>query len=60
MLTTVTLHTHTTIEMEDEFMMRSKISMSVSAALLLGLVSITGCGTNTAEKTNVQTKNVRG
>ncbi|WP_405174965.1 YhcN/YlaJ family sporulation lipoprotein [Paenibacillus sp. FSL H8-0261] len=41
-------------------MMRSKISMSVSAALLLGLVSITGCGTNTAEKTNVQTKNVRG
>jgi hypothetical protein len=46
--------------MEDEFMMRSKISMSVSAALLLGLVSITGCGTNTAEKTNVQTNSVRG
>lgn len=41
-------------------MMRSKISMSVSAALLLGLVSITGCGTNTAEKTNVQTNSVRG
>lgn len=41
-------------------MMRSKISMSVSAALLLGLVSITGCGTNTAGKTNVQTNSVRG
>lgn len=41
-------------------MMRSKIGMSVSAALLLGLVSITGCGTNTAEKTNVQTNSVRG
>ncbi len=41
-------------------MMRSKISMSVSAALLLGLGSITGCGTNTAEKTNVQTNSVRG
>ncbi|WP_340004843.1 YhcN/YlaJ family sporulation lipoprotein [Paenibacillus sp. FSL K6-0276] len=41
-------------------MMRSKISMSVSAALLLGLVSITGCGTNTAEKTNVQTNSARG
>lgn len=41
-------------------MLRSKISMSVSAALLLGLVSITGCGTNTAEKSNVQTNSVRG
>jgi hypothetical protein len=41
-------------------MIRSKISMSVSAALLLGLVSVTGCGTNTAEKTNVQTNSVRG
>lgn len=41
-------------------MMRSKISMSVSAALLLGLVSVTGCGTNTAGKTNVQTNSVRG
>jgi hypothetical protein len=42
-------------------MLRSKISMSVSAALLLGLVSVTGCGTNnTAGNTNVQTKSVRG
>ncbi|OKP92949.1 YhcN/YlaJ family sporulation lipoprotein [Paenibacillus sp. P32E] len=42
-------------------MLRSKISMSVSAALLLGVVSITGCGTNnTASDKNVQTKSVRG
>ncbi|MGN7763402.1 YhcN/YlaJ family sporulation lipoprotein [Paenibacillus sp. 22594] len=42
-------------------MLRSKISMSVSAALLLGVVSITGCGTNnTASDNNVQTKSVRG
>lgn len=41
-------------------MLRSKISMSVSAALLLGLVSVTGCGTtNNAEKSNMQTKSVR-
>jgi len=46
--------------MEDEFMLRSKISMSVSAALLLGMVSITGCGdNNSADGNNVQTKNVR-
>lgn len=37
-------------------MLRSKISMSVSAALLLGMVSITGCGTNnTAGNTNGNT-----
>lgn len=38
-------------------MLRSKISMSVSAALLLGMVSITGCGdNNSADGNNVQTK----
>lgn len=48
-------------EMEDEFMLRSKISMSVSAALLLGMVSITGCGTNnTASDNNVHSNSVRG
>lgn len=42
-------------------MLRSKFSLSISAALLLGAVSITGCGTNnTASDNNVQTKNVRG
>ncbi|WP_062523408.1 YhcN/YlaJ family sporulation lipoprotein [Paenibacillus jilunlii] len=42
-------------------MLRSKISMTVSAALLLSMVSITGCGTNnTASDNNVHTKNVRG
>ncbi|MCE3202942.1 YhcN/YlaJ family sporulation lipoprotein [Paenibacillus sonchi] len=42
-------------------MLRSKISMSVSAALLLGVVSITGCGTNnTASDNKVHTQNVRG
>ncbi|MBW4081073.1 YhcN/YlaJ family sporulation lipoprotein [Paenibacillus sp. S150] len=42
-------------------MLRSKISMSVMAALLLGMVSITGCGTNnTASDNNVQTNSVRG
>lgn len=47
--------------MGDEWMLRSKIRMSVSAALLLGVVSITGCGTaDTAGNTNVQTNSVRG
>jgi hypothetical protein len=47
--------------MEDEFMLRSKLSTSVTTALLLGLVTITGCGANnTASNTGVQTKNVRG
>lgn len=42
-------------------MLRSKISMSISAALLLGMVSITGCGTsNSGNGNNVETKNVRG
>lgn len=41
-------------------MLRSKISMSVSAALLLGLVSITGCGNDTAGDNNMQAQNVRG
>lgn len=41
-------------------MLRSKISLSLSAALLLGMVSITGCGTNNTATGNVQTKNVRG
>jgi hypothetical protein len=46
--------------MEDEFMLRSTISMSVSAALLLGMVSITGCGSNNAARgTNVHTQSVR-
>lgn len=41
-------------------MLRSKISMSVSAALLLGMVSITGCGdNNSADGNNVQTRSVR-
>jgi hypothetical protein len=40
-------------------MLRSKISMSVSAALLLGVVSITGCGTNNTAGNNVHTKSVR-
>ncbi|WP_195724453.1 YhcN/YlaJ family sporulation lipoprotein [Paenibacillus monticola] len=41
-------------------MLRSKISLSVSAALLLGMVSITGCGTNNAANTGVETKSVKG
>lgn len=42
-------------------MLRSKLGLSVTAALLLGAVSITGCGTNnTASDNTVQTKNVRG
>lgn len=42
-------------------MLRSKIGMSVSAALLLGMVSITGCGNNnSASGNNVQTNSVRG
>ena len=50
--------------MGDELMLRSKISMSVSAALLLGLVSITGCGSNntagnTGDNTGVQPNSVR-
>lgn len=45
-------------------MLRSKISMSVSAALLLGLVSLTGCGNNdtagnTGDNTGVQPNSVR-
>lgn len=45
-------------------MLRSKISMSVSAALLLGLVSITGCGSNNTagnagDNTGVQPNSVR-
>lgn len=42
-------------------MWRSKISMSLTAALLLGMVSLTGCGTSNPESSNqVETKNVRG
>ncbi|WP_019908798.1 YhcN/YlaJ family sporulation lipoprotein [Paenibacillus sp. HW567] len=41
-------------------MLRSKISLSVSAALLLGMVTITGCGANNTAMGNVQTKSVRG
>ncbi|MBT2293466.1 YhcN/YlaJ family sporulation lipoprotein [Paenibacillus albidus] len=40
-------------------MLRSRISMSVSAALLAGVVSITGCGTNNTAG-EVTTKNTRG
>jgi hypothetical protein len=47
--------------MEDEFMLRSRISTSVSTALLLGMVSITGCGNNNAaSSTDVQTNSIRG
>ncbi|WP_157794011.1 YhcN/YlaJ family sporulation lipoprotein [Paenibacillus donghaensis] len=42
-------------------MLRSRIGMTVSAALLLGAVSITGCGVNqNAGKTGVQPNSVRG
>ncbi|MFC3748109.1 YhcN/YlaJ family sporulation lipoprotein [Paenibacillus sp. GCM10012306] len=41
-------------------MLRSKISMSVSAALLLGMVSLTGCGANNTAGNTVHTKSVRG
>lgn len=42
-------------------MLRSKISMSVSAALLLGMVSLSGCGTNdSANGNDMHTNNVRG
>ncbi|NUU60335.1 YhcN/YlaJ family sporulation lipoprotein [Paenibacillus agri] len=41
-------------------MLRSKISMSVSAALLLGMVSLTGCGANNTAGNAVHTKSVRG
>lgn len=41
-------------------MLRSKLSLSVSAALLLGMASITGCGVNDAANNTVETKNVRG
>lgn len=40
-------------------MLRSKFGLSVSAALLLGAVSITGCGANNTAG-NVETKSVRG
>ncbi|WP_310830011.1 YhcN/YlaJ family sporulation lipoprotein [Paenibacillus pedocola] len=42
-------------------MLRSKLSTSVTAALLLGIVSLTGCGTNnSANSTDVQPNSVRG
>ncbi|WNS43403.1 YhcN/YlaJ family sporulation lipoprotein [Paenibacillus sp. MMS20-IR301] len=41
-------------------MLRSKFGLSVSAALLLGAVSITGCGANNTATGNVETKSVRG
>ncbi|QSF44210.1 YhcN/YlaJ family sporulation lipoprotein [Paenibacillus tianjinensis] len=42
-------------------MLRSKLSTSVTAALLLGMVSLTGCGTNnSANSTDVQPNSVRG
>lgn len=42
-------------------MLRSKWGLSVSAALLLGAISITGCGaSHSANDGNMQTKNVRG
>ncbi|WP_340025507.1 YhcN/YlaJ family sporulation lipoprotein [Paenibacillus sp. FSL K6-1096] len=42
-------------------MLRAKWGLSVSAALLLGAISITGCGANhSANDGNMQTKNVRG
>lgn len=42
-------------------MLRAKWGLSVSAALLLGAISITGCGANhSANDGNMQTKSVRG
>lgn len=42
-------------------MLRSRLSTSVTTALLLGMVSITGCGTNnSASGTDVHTNSVRG
>ncbi|NQX45777.1 YhcN/YlaJ family sporulation lipoprotein [Paenibacillus tritici] len=43
-------------------MLRSKFGLSVSAALLVGAISITGCGANNSASNNgnMQTKNVRG
>ncbi|WP_379130623.1 YhcN/YlaJ family sporulation lipoprotein [Paenibacillus sp. sgz500958] len=42
-------------------MLRSTINTSLSVALLLGMVSLSGCGTNDAAGNNkVTTKNVRG
>lgn len=42
-------------------MLRSKLSTSVTAALLLGMVSITGCGANnSASGTDMHTNNTRG
>lgn len=42
-------------------MVRSKIGMSVSAALLLGMVSLAGCGANDSAKGNdMHTNSVRG
>jgi hypothetical protein len=59
MLKLVTLHL--TIGLGDEWMLRSKFGLSVSAALLLGAVSITGCGAdNSASDGTVETKSLRG
>lgn len=41
-------------------MLRSKISMSISAALLAGMVGLTGCGANNTASNNLHTKSVRG
>ncbi|WP_277472805.1 MULTISPECIES: YhcN/YlaJ family sporulation lipoprotein [unclassified Paenibacillus] len=42
-------------------MLRSRLSTSVSAALLLGMVSLTGCGANhSADSNNVHTNSVKG
>lgn len=42
-------------------MLRSKWGLSVSAAILLGAISLTGCGAgHSANDGNMQTKNVRG
>lgn len=60
MLKLVTLHL-TILMTGDERMLRSKFGLTVSAALLLGAVSITGCGANNSATDNtVETKSVRG
>jgi hypothetical protein len=48
------------VEMEDDFMIRSKtISMSLSAALIVSMIGVAGCGTNNTDDQSLRTKNVK-